>query len=100
MFLYFQIRFVGIHGDGIKGDIAIDDITVTEYSGSCGVLPRSALPRSTNFELGFDQWRQSKTDDFDWTRDKGGTNSVGTGPSVDHTTNTSKNIHYYSLIVN
>ena len=27
----------------------------------------------------------SKDDDFDWTRDRAGTPSVQTGPSVDHT---------------
>lgn len=90
-----QIRFVGIRGDGYNGDIAIDDITVTDYSGACGVLPGSATPRSTNFELGFDRWRQSTTDNFQWTRNKGSTGSLGTGPSLDHTTNTTKGYYVY-----
>ncbi|XP_020619343.1 MAM and LDL-receptor class A domain-containing protein 1-like [Orbicella faveolata] len=31
---------------------------------------------------------QDKNDKFDWTRNKGGTPSTGTGPSADHTTGT------------
>ena len=31
------------------------------------------------------QYVQDTTDDFDWTRDFGGTTSTTTGPSVDHT---------------
>jgi len=83
-----QIRFLGIRGNGYKGDIAIDDITVVNYGGSCGIRPANALPRSTNFELGLDRWKQSTTDDFDWSRSKGKTGSANTGPTVDHTTNT------------
>ena len=30
-------------------------------------------------------YTQDKTDNFDWTRDYGGTTSSGTGPAVDHT---------------
>lgn len=30
-------------------------------------------------------YTQDKTDDFDWTRDNGGTTTRGTGPSADHT---------------
>ena len=38
-------------------------------------------------------YQQPKDDNFDWTRDAGGTSSGGTGPSKDHTLGTSK--HYY-----
>ena len=30
-------------------------------------------------------YTQDKTDDFDWTRDYGGTGTANSGPSVDHT---------------
>lgn len=39
-----------------------------------------------NFETGYCKWNNSKEDDFDWTRTRGGTSSTNTGPSYDHTT--------------
>ena len=30
-------------------------------------------------------YMQDKSDDFDWTRDNGGTTTQGTGPNADHT---------------
>ena len=33
-------------------------------------------------------WEQDPNDDFDWTLDKGGTGSAGTGPAFDHTLGT------------
>ena len=84
-----QIRFEGIRGSGYKGDIAIDDITVVDYDGTCPVIPSAAVPWGCNFELGFCEWQQLKTDDFDWRLHKGLTGTVGTGPRYDHTTNTS-----------
>ncbi|XP_061173555.1 MAM and LDL-receptor class A domain-containing protein 2-like [Saccostrea echinata] len=38
-----------------------------------------------NFEYGVCGWQQSTTDQFDWLRHQGPTNSYGTGPSGDHT---------------
>jgi len=35
---------------------------------------------STNFET-WGQWKQDKTDEFDWTARSDGTPSFGTGPS-------------------
>ncbi|XP_047128245.1 MAM and LDL-receptor class A domain-containing protein 1 isoform X1 [Hydra vulgaris] len=90
-----EIRFEGIRGYGYKGDIAIDDITVTNFAGSCPVQPTQAQPWGCNFELGFCKWTQSNKDDFDWTLNKGQTSSVGTGPTVDHTTNTTKGTYIY-----
>jgi hypothetical protein len=37
-----------------------------------------------NFDSGLCGWTQDKTDDFDWTRQRGRTNTVNTGPSADH----------------
>lgn len=90
MHFAFQVRFVGIRGDDYQGDIAIDDVTVVDYSAGCRVQPAKAMPFGTNFEVGLNKWTQSSADQFDWKRNKGHTGSVGTGPSVDHTTNTSK----------
>ena len=42
-----------------------------------------------DFESGFCDWDQLSTDEFDWTRTTGGTSTGGTGPSEDHTTESS-----------
>ncbi|XP_057298293.1 MAM and LDL-receptor class A domain-containing protein 2-like isoform X2 [Hydractinia symbiolongicarpus] len=90
-----EIRFEGIRGTGYKGDIAIDDIIVVDYTRSCPVKPAVAQPWGCNFELDFCRWRQSRTDNFDWKRNRGHTGSTGTGPGVDHTTNTTKGYYAY-----
>ncbi|XP_064418250.1 zonadhesin-like [Latimeria chalumnae] len=38
------------------------------------------------FDTDFCEWKQSATDNFDWTRNRGSTPSFNTGPSYDHTT--------------
>ena len=47
-----------------------------------------------DFETDTCGWIQRRDDDFDWTRRRGPTPSVSTGPSVDHTlgTTTGKSI--------
>lgn len=40
----------------------------------------------SDFESGLGPWANRSGDDFDWTRDRDGTPSSGTGPSGDHTT--------------
>ena len=40
---------------------------------------------SDDFESDFGSFLQVAGDDFDWSRDSGGTPSQGTGPSIDHT---------------
>lgn len=42
-------------------------------------------PFNCQFSTGFCGWTQSTTDDFDWTRKQGSTQSAGTGPPSDHT---------------
>ena len=39
------------------------------------------LDPSCDFEKGLCKWKQSKSDEFDWTRKSGGTPSGKTGPS-------------------
>jgi hypothetical protein len=41
----------------------------------------STYPYSESFESGIGAWTQSVADDFDWTRNSGGTGSSNTGPS-------------------
>jgi uncharacterized protein YjdB len=44
--------------------------------------PITSFPISDDFEISIGNWIQDASDDFDWTRDSGGTPSFGTGPSV------------------
>ncbi|EDO47788.1 predicted protein [Nematostella vectensis] len=48
-----------------------------------------------NFENGLCDWTQPTDDKFDWIRQQGTTGSLGTGPSVDHTTNTRYGFYVY-----
>ncbi|XP_071956926.1 MAM and LDL-receptor class A domain-containing protein 2-like [Antedon mediterranea] len=113
----FQHKIVIIAevGNGNAGDIAIDDL-VLDGASPCAVIPQIAAPvtpappvtvKTTvnagtvapslidcDFELGICGYTQLKTDDFDWTRQKGSTASSQTGPSTDHTTG----IGYYIYI--
>jgi len=42
----------------------------------------ATFPYNESFETDFGKWVQSTLDDFNWTRDSGGTGSSGTGPSA------------------
>ncbi|XP_071956932.1 MAM and LDL-receptor class A domain-containing protein 1-like [Antedon mediterranea] len=77
----WSLIFEGKIGVSYAGDIAIDD--VAQFTGPCTAI------RECDFELDFCEWTQEKSDDFDWSRGKGGTPSAGTGPTVDHSTGTS-----------
>ncbi|MDP4643049.1 MAG: M12 family metallo-peptidase [Opitutales bacterium] len=52
-------------------DIAIDNIAIDE---------KESLPYSESFESGMGHWVQSFGDDYDWTRNSGGTETVAAGP--------------------
>ncbi|XP_072170527.1 thyroid hormone-induced protein B-like [Diadema setosum] len=62
---------------GITTD-AIDEATTPPFNGSSNI--------DCDFEYGTCGWQQSYHDDFDWSRNSGGTWSTNTGPSGDHTT--------------
>ncbi|PQV46975.1 MAM domain-containing protein meprin/A5/mu [Jejuia pallidilutea] len=51
------------------------------YSQTCGSTINT-FPYSEGFESGIGLWTQDSGDDFNWTRDSGGTPSSGTGPST------------------
>lgn len=48
---------------------------------TCGTTI-STYPYSQGFETGIGGWTQDAGDNFDWTRDSGGTPSAGTGPNT------------------
>ncbi|XP_013397768.1 MAM and LDL-receptor class A domain-containing protein 1-like [Lingula anatina] len=77
----YQLVFEGIRGSNYRGDIAIDDISMTK--GAC------TNPGACDFETGLCTWTNVQAgDQFDWTQGNGGTSSSGTGPTIDHTLGT------------
>lgn len=81
----FLLRFNGISGASWDGDIAIDKFALTTGStppppGGCS--SSVALPYADGFESDFGGWTQSSSDDFDWSRNSGGTPSSNTGPTA------------------
>ncbi|XP_013393211.1 MAM and LDL-receptor class A domain-containing protein 1 [Lingula anatina] len=84
----YQLVFEGIRGSNYRGDIAIDDISMTK--GAC------ANPGACDFETGLCTWTNVQAgDQFDWTQGNGGTSSSGTGPTIDHTLGTAAGKYMY-----
>ncbi|KAI8512343.1 MAM domain, meprin/A5/mu [Branchiostoma belcheri] len=82
---YFQIIFEGVRGQWDNGDIAIDDVEISNHA--CGAVPTGT--GDCNFESSdICGYTHDRTHDFDWQRHRGATSSSGTGPSQDHTTGT------------
>ena len=78
----YWLVFEGVGGSGYQGDIAIDDVELLD--NAC------PPPGDCNFEKGMCTWLNvPNNDDFDWLRGSGSTPSSYTGPSTDHTTNSS-----------
>ena len=85
-----QVVFEGIKGSTISGDIAIDDIQITD--GAC------PAPGYCGFETDYCTWtNEQMNDDFDFTRFHGSTSSSSTGPSQDHTLGTRQGNSPYLL---
>lgn len=80
-----------MRGSGYQGDIALDDIKV---------VPRACPPPgSCDFEVDLCGYTNVfYGDQFDWLRSAGSTLSLGTGPSVDHTTNSDQGKDEFSYI--
>lgn len=75
-------QFLGLASDGWSGDIALDDVDF--YEGTC----RGSV--MCDFENGLCTLKQATADTFDWSRARGKTTSVGTGPQTDHTFGTAE----------
>ncbi|XP_062407771.1 MAM and LDL-receptor class A domain-containing protein 1 [Sardina pilchardus] len=85
----YRIVVEGVRGQSEQGDMAVDDVLVTDAAcppgGHC------------DFELNTCAWTNLYgVDDTDWLRGQGVNPSLNTGPSVDHTTNSS--IGYYMYV--
>jgi photosystem II stability/assembly factor-like uncharacterized protein len=76
-----KLRFNGVSGTSWQGDICIDKINILGGAGMDCAATISTFPYSQSFESGLGNWAQSIDEDFDWTRQTGGTASSGTGPT-------------------
>lgn len=80
--VFFQIVVEGVKGAGQEGDMAFDDVLVT--SDLC------PAPGECDFQTNLCGWtNQGGVDQGDWLRGRGASPNPNTGPSVDHTTNSS-----------
>lgn len=61
---------------------SFDDVKIEEIDPSQYII--STFPYSQSWEDGMGLWCQATDDDFDWTRNTGGTPSSGTGPTSAH----------------
>ncbi|KAI5627922.1 MAM and LDL-receptor class A domain-containing protein 1 [Silurus asotus] len=87
--LEYRIIVEGIKGQSEQSTVAVDDVLVSHYpctsSGHC------------NFEVNMCSWQNLMAEDnMDWLRNQGNSGAPSTGPSVDHTTNSS--IGYYMYV--
>ncbi|XP_066300039.1 MAM and LDL-receptor class A domain-containing protein 2-like [Branchiostoma lanceolatum] len=85
----YQMVFEFISGTGQQGDIAIDDVSITD--GAC------SPPGWCDFEIDQCTWSNEPTDDdFDWLRNSGRTITWASGPATDHTLGTSAGYYMYT----
>ena len=77
----------------VGNGVCIDTNRICDFNDDCGDNSdelSTLCNKNTrcDFESGTCDWEQDKTDDFDWSRFKGRSPSVMTGPLRDHTTGT------------
>ncbi|MCJ8731789.1 hypothetical protein PDJAM_G00203590 [Pangasius djambal] len=85
----YRIVVEGIKGQSEQGTVAVDDVLVSHYP--------CTGPGHCDFEVNMCSWRNLMAEDnMDWLRNQGNSRAPSTGPSVDHTTNSS--IGYYLYV--
>ena len=88
---YVSLVFEAVRGSGYQGDIALDDIEFMRGS-ECPASKECTFEKTVSDDDGTCGWTQepasSKKDQFDWTRAKGSTPTILTGPATDHTLQT------------
>lgn len=84
----FKITFEGITGATVQGDMALDDILVSN---------RPCIPPGfCDFEINLCGWTNIEVvDEGDWLRSKGATPNMNTGPSVDHMTDSGQGERFF-----
>ncbi|XP_038071818.1 MAM and LDL-receptor class A domain-containing protein 1-like [Patiria miniata] len=96
----FKLVFISENAFGSQGNIAIDDISLSD--GVCSALPPKTPDPSFLVDCDFDDvihlchYTNSKNDDGDWYRDSGSMNGVSIGPRTDHTTGNSSGYYLYT----
>ncbi|XP_014680991.1 PREDICTED: MAM and LDL-receptor class A domain-containing protein 1-like [Priapulus caudatus] len=83
----YEIIIEGTVGSSWFGDISLDDVIV--FDGGC---PHT---KQCHFEQNFCEFTHDSTAKFKWKRGQGGTPQQGTGPTLDHTTNTTTGYFVY-----
>ena len=76
----------------------IDINKVCDFRNDCSdKSDEASCPATCNFEKGYCKWTNAQVGDhYDWIRYKGKTPSRFTGPSTDHTYNTSAGLCHFS----
>ncbi|XP_078598876.1 MAM and LDL-receptor class A domain-containing protein 1-like [Branchiostoma floridae x Branchiostoma japonicum] len=98
----FNVIFEAVRGNDFRGDIAIDDATVSD---DCVPIPTTVLPTTTPYPLASPSctfelspicgYRQDIHDSADWTWHQGHTGTPDTGPGFDHTLGTAQGHYMY-----
>ncbi|XP_046380134.2 MAM and LDL-receptor class A domain-containing protein 1-like [Haliotis rufescens] len=86
----YRVVLEAQRGKSIEGDIALDDIEVTD-----GVCPMTALDLNCDFESGTCLWNQATDDEKDLIINNGATPSLQTGPTSDHTRKDTRGHYLY-----
>ncbi|XP_035658185.1 MAM and LDL-receptor class A domain-containing protein 1-like [Branchiostoma floridae] len=93
-----QVVLEGVRGTSFRGDIAVDDVTLTD--GACSQVVGPSVPPGglqCDFEdVNLCGYTQDTDDDFDWTWQSSNTGTSGTGPSNDHTYGTAAGHYVYT----
>lgn len=77
----YNVSLTATNAGGSDTETKTAYITVNPAGGGGCDGGVSAFPYNEGFEGGFGGWTQGSGDDFDWTRNSGGTPSSGTGPA-------------------
>ncbi|XP_062511756.1 MAM and LDL-receptor class A domain-containing protein 1-like [Corticium candelabrum] len=87
----FEIYVRASHSYGSKGDIALDDLSLTNCPPGFPLLPPTSFPpqpfpnTKCSFETNLCAWSNDVSNDVDWVMRQGRTPSSQTGPTDDHT---------------
>ncbi|MCB0597621.1 MAG: PKD domain-containing protein [Lewinellaceae bacterium] len=77
----YSVSLTAANASGSDTETKTGYVTVTPAGGGGCSNGISSFPYNEGFENGFGDWTQASGDDFDWTRNSGGTPSSSTGPS-------------------